>query len=190
MLVSIVILCTSDKINLFYERLCHILRRVDFSYELIFVYQQNEVYLETRPSTIAKWICVPRFTRRKQTIFRILEECQGDFVVLLSPEMYESLFYMLDAITLLEDNQNLDMITAMEDAVFYSSFRRWRQMISTRYESLFYTFRKKQVKKAIEKKRNYIWKFPTQMGLSIYYLPYTHRFYDKHTSKKELSIDI
>ncbi|MBS7020439.1 MAG: hypothetical protein KH135_01010 [Firmicutes bacterium] len=188
MLVSIVLLCTSDKINLFYEKLTHILRRVDFSYELIFVYQQNEVYLEKRPEVSANWQCIPRFSKRKKTISHILDACHGNIAVVLSPKMYESLFYMLDAISLLEDNQNIDMITTMEDAVFYSFFQRIKHnIIKKKY--LFYVFRVDKIRNAFEKKKYIMGKAPFTLGISVYYLPYIPQFQDGYSNSMSVSLD-
>lgn len=171
-MVSIVVLCTSDKVNVLYQKLLQSLRRTDFSYEFVFVYHQHEIYLENRPQSNSKFVCVSKYRPLFSQFSNILKSCSGEVVTVLSPEMDEAIFYMLDALQLLEDNLQYDMITTLEDTVYYRSLKVMKRLFTKQYQTLFYAFRKEQLEKALAKKEHFFLLSEVNLGISIYYLPY------------------
>ena len=97
MFVSIVVLCNSERVNELQERLDEILKRASFSYELIFVFRSRSIYLEKRPQHDSKFVCVQNFWGTRKQVQKVLDEIHGDYVAVLSPDVKNCPYYMVDS---------------------------------------------------------------------------------------------
>ena len=165
MLVSIVVLCTNKKVNELDKRLQNILKRVSFSYELIYVFRSRSIYLEHRPTMQAKFVCVKHFFRTRKQVEKVFRMTEGDYVIILSLDIMNSPFHMIDSIELIKNN-GWDMITMCDQVVSYSFFKKCKSMIQNIVHPtrIFFTMKRKVMEDWLLKK--------DISHLSAYYLPY------------------
>ena len=165
MFVSIVVLCNSERVNELQERLDEILKRASFSYELIFVFRSRSIYLEKRPQHDSRFVCVQNFWGTRKQVQKVLDEIHGDYVAVLSPDVKNCPYYMVDSLQLMETN-SYDMVTMIDEVLPYSSFQklmmRLKHVLSP--TKLFYVCKKSVLEKKVLKK--------DLSSCTIYYLPY------------------
>lgn len=165
MFVSIVVLCSSERVNELKQRLDVILKRVSFSCELIFVFRSRSVYLEKRPKDGAKFVCVQNFWGTRKQIKKVLDEITGKYVAVLSPDIKNSPYYMVDSLELMETN-SYDMVTLIDEVLPYSVIQKL--MMKVKYvlfpTKIFYVCKKELLEKKVLKK--------DISHCSVYYLPY------------------
>lgn len=165
MFVSIVVLCSSERVNELKKRLDVILNRVSFSYELIFVFRSRSVYLEKRPKEGAKFVCVQNFWGTRKQIQKVLDEITGKYVAILSPDIKNSPYYMVDSLELMETNA-YDMVTLIDEVLPYSLFQKLLMRIKYIFfpTKIFYVCKKTVLEKKVLKS--------DISTCSVYYLPY------------------
>ncbi len=165
MFVSIVVLCNSERVNALKERLDVILKRVSFSYELVFVFRSRSVYLEKRPKDCAKFVCLQNFCGTRKQIKKVLDVIEGNYVAVLSPDIKNSPYYMVDSLELMETN-SYDMVTMIDEVLPYSSVQKFITKIKHILfpTNVFYVCKRSVLeKKALNKDIS---------NCSVYYLPY------------------
>lgn len=165
MFVSIVVLCNSERVNELKERLDVILKRVSFSYELVFVFRSRSVYLEKRPKDGAKFVCVQNFWGTRKQIKKVLDVIEGNYVAVLSPDIKNCPYYMVDSLELMETN-SYDMVTMIDEVLPYSSVHKLIMKIKYILSptNVFYVCKRSVLEKKILKK--------DISNCSVYYLPY------------------
>lgn len=165
MFVSIVVLCCDDRVNALEKRLREILQRVTFSYELIYVFRSRSIYLEKRPTDHAKFVCVQNFFGTRKQTKKVFQEITGDYVVVLSPNIEKSPFYMLDSLELIQ-TKDYDVVTIVGDVLPYSvvqkCFLKVKKILFP--TNVFYVCKKEVLALKVEQK--------DMTHCSIYYLPY------------------
>lgn len=165
MLVSIVVLCHDERVNDFDKKLRERLKKVDFDYEIIYVFQTHYVYLEQRPKNHAKFVCVKHFLQTRKETEKVYDAIEGEYVAILSPALTNSIYYMLEGLTFLKEKK-YDMVTMMDGVLAHSFFTKLSYKIHQliHYKKICYILKKDVIKAWLSKKN--------LTSMTSYYLPY------------------